>query len=237
MSCLSSRDVALETQQRVSLTRQSLLYKKLTVSMWCTGHGCRFQGSPTHPCSGNFKMFQCVLFKHIRGQFCRGGLVYLWDCGLAGGTPSVLKFWASDCGVRRSDAGGWHGDISAFVLQKTSSEKKSWKLSLMASSPNSICSFSALQMELQEMLVRQTMNLKWKLEAPKVWNAHLLPERLLRKKLFSRSERQCCKLSFCQNNEGNFSHSLPSARVNSGSQGDNTPEVAQIEDITLTELS
>lgn len=49
--------------------------KKFTVSMWCTDHGCRFQESPIHSCLGNFKMLQCVIFKHIRAQLCREHLV------------------------------------------------------------------------------------------------------------------------------------------------------------------
>lgn len=43
------------------------------------------------------------------------------------------------------------------------------------------------------------------------------------------------KLCFYQNNKGNFSHSVPSARVNS--QGDDRSEDAQTEDTAITELS
>lgn len=50
------------------------------------------------------------------------------------------------------------------------------------------------------------------------------------------SEREAVgKLCFYQNNKGNFSHSVPSARVNS--QGDDRSEDAQTEDTAITELS
>lgn len=49
--------------------------------------------------------------------------------------------------------------------------------------------------------------------------ACLSPKGLLKKKLFSLRECQFCKLCFYENNKGNFSHSLPSARVNCGLTG------------------
>lgn len=75
LSCLNIRYVALETEQRICLTRAvSLLYKKINClhcgPPWCSDHTNKIQESPTHPRLGSLEMFKCVLFKHIRDQFC-----------------------------------------------------------------------------------------------------------------------------------------------------------------------
>lgn len=186
--------------------------------MWCTSRGCRLQESPTHPCLGNIKMFQRVLFKSTRAQFCRGGLISHRDHSLTGGTPGIPKFWVSDCGVRRSDAGAWHGDISVFIVPKSSSKQKSWK---QKSVPHGIISLEHLLLfNPAKRTGRADHEFEIKVGGSKgVECACLPPKRLLKKKLFSLREKHFCKLSFYQNNKGNFSHSLPSARVSCGLTG------------------
>lgn len=163
--------------------------------MWCTDRGCRFQESPIHSCLGNFKMLQCVIFKHVRAQLCREHLVCHWDHGLARRTPGVPKFWASDCGVRRSGAGGWHGEISECLfyrkpaLSRNLGSCSSWQHLLGASAPSQPYKWSW----------RRCWDHEFGMKAggsKGVECASLPPKRLLKKKLCSLRRRQLANSVF-----------------------------------------
>lgn len=141
--------------------------KKFTVSMWCTDHGCRFQESPTHPCLGNFKMFQCVLSTHTRAQFCRGCLVYhmIWQEEHL--VPPNFESATVVSGDQVLVAGMV---ISVFVLQESALSRSlgscpSWQHLLGASAP-----FQPYKWSWSRCWSDRCHDHGLETKAPKVWN-------------------------------------------------------------------